>query len=193
MSYIFERNVSPNCSAFAGDIKTNNRPDENKHEWPRSRHKCNSETMFNDSSVHNNKDYSNLRQNINLTTTTTQMSNSNLHSTSDIHPRRFETEHISGPDFMFRKISNLFFRRNPNRWQHNFVKWLNSCTKSLPNGGKLMRIEKAMSSLGRTSTIMCLLIFSLLISGPGAAYPVEGGMHIRSITQYVRVLTVSVC
>ena len=55
-----------------------------------------------------------------------------------------------------------------------------------------MRIEKAVSSLGSTSTIMCLLIFSLLISGPGAAYPVEGGMHIRSITQYVRVLTVSV-
>ena len=45
-SYIFKRHVIPNRSTFAGDIETDNRPDENKHEWPRSRHKCNSCLLY---------------------------------------------------------------------------------------------------------------------------------------------------
>ena len=117
------------------------------------------------------------------------MSNNDLHSTdnaasSDIHSRCSQ-EHVNDEnegDFVLRKLSNLFFRRNQiHGWQCNFFKWLNGCcTKTLFNdGGGVMRCKKTMSYFGGRSTIMIfLLIFSILISGPGEAHPVEGGMYI---------------
>ena len=107
------------------------------------------------------------------------MANSNLHSACDIHSKCGEN-HVNGDDFVFRKISNLFFHRNQILWQYNFSKWLNGCTKTLFVGGSTTRFKKTISYFGGASTLMLLLIFSALISGPGEAYPVEGGMYTRT-------------
>ena len=118
---------------------------------------------------------------------------------SDIYSRCFysKEQHVnddeveSEGDFVYRKERNLFFRRNQThlmkQWKYsNFFNWLvmNDCyTKTLFNagGGLMMRCKKTISYFGggKSSTIMLfLLIFSILISGPGEAYPVEGGMYM---------------
>ena len=172
----------------------------------RSRHKEKSDLTYRKlSSAHNknnrNKDFDhNSQQETIIPSSPFQTSKIDLHATSseeetsDMHLRCCK-EHVNNAegDFVFRKIPNLFFRRNQiQNWQNNFFKcWLNlGCccymTKTLlDNGGsgKLlwMRCKKTMSYFrGGGTTLMLLLIFSILISGPGEAYPVEGGMYLCS-------------
>ena len=161
---------------FIGDMETNyKRKNENRLEWPPSRHKNSSCLTSRDTSVYKNISDFNIQQKMCITSP--KMSNSKLHSASDIHSKCCE-EHVNGDDFMFRKISNLFFRRNQIRWQYNFFKTL------FIDGGSMMRYKKTMSYFGGASTVMLLLIFSLLISGPGEAYPVEGGTYIYHYSKW---------
>ena len=126
--------------------------------------------------------------------------------TSDIYSRCLQekeqhvnddyAEDSSEGDFVFRKERNLFFRRNQThlmkQWKYcNFFNWLmmDGCyTKTLfdAGGGRtMMRCKKTISYFGSgiSSTItLFLLIFSILISGPGEAYPVEGGMYNVTIS-----------
>ena len=187
---------------------------ENRLYWPPSRHKNDGEMTFRNSSTcaHNPRisDSNHQQQEINLPSSpynTTRKSD--LHSAvkeSDIirstrcgndilKLRRYSCckEHTvknnNEGDFLFRKITNLFFRRNQiqnllQQQQYNFFKWLNVIcnSKTLFNFGggmTMMRCKKkTMSYFGScASTLICLLIFSVLISGPGEAYPVEGGMY----------------
>jgi hypothetical protein len=183
-----------------GDIETNYRKKhENRHYWPRSRHKGRNGCMTFSSEENTDVSDSNhhSHQQKRIPTSSFQTSKIDLHSVaptsvavvaSDIHSRGLQEEHRVNydedeGDFVFRKITNLFFRRNQN--QCNFFKWLNGCyTKTLFNaGGKdvVMRCKKKTMSYfsgGRSTIMLFLLIFSILISGPGEAYPVEGGMYI---------------
>ena len=182
-----------------GDIETNYRKKhENRHYWPRSRHKDKSGCLI--STSEENTNISDSHQQNRITTSSIQTSKIDLHSvaptsvasvvSSDIHSRCLQEHRVNYDedegDFVFRKITNLFFRRNQiHSWQCNFFKWLNGCyTKTLFNAGGsdvVMRCKKKTMSYfgGGISTIMLfLLIFSILISGPGEAYPVEGGMYM---------------
>ena len=136
---------------------------------------------------------------------TAEVTSSSSVAASDIYSRCLQEkeQHVNDDfddesgegDFVNRKERNLFFRRNQThlmkQWKYcNFFNWLmmNGCYKKTlldAGGGMMMRCKKTISYFGsgRSSTIMLfLLIFSILISGPGEAYPVEGGMYNVTIS-----------
>ena len=176
---IYENNVFKKEYLQRGHMEPNHeRSNKNRLQWPRPRHKNSIDVRVrNAASVLKDMCDFNLQQDVSITSV--HMANSNLHSACDIHSKCGEN-HVNGDDFVFRKISNLFFHRNQILWQHNFSKWLNGCTKTLFVGGSTTRFKKTISYFGSASTLMLLLIFSALISGPGEAYPVEGGMYTRT-------------
>ena len=143
---------------FNGDIETNYRKiHENRHYWSRSRHKdrsgCFTSTSEKNTNISDSNDDTNQRKRI--TTSSLQTSKIHPHSVaptsssssvtsvvaSDIHSRCLQEHRVNYDedegDFVFRKITNLFFRRNQiHSWQCNFFKWLNGCyTKTLFNAG----------------------------------------------------------